>query len=438
MNREDKTKEELIEEVRLLQERIAKAERLGYRPFQSILDAYPQGAYVTNDKYEIEYLNAFLKKEFGPVNNRKCFEYFHGRKEHCPWCQNDKVFGGQTVSWEWTSLANGKTYDLVDIPLTNPDGSVSKLEIFHEISEHKKTAMALKEKQEQLGLALQSANLGVWSLDIKSNLRSFDKLTCSFLGINPENFKGNEEEFYSVIHANDRDKVRQAMAKAIKDGQLYEPGYRVKLPDGSLHYITSRGRVLYDAQGKPEKVTGVVWDISKNKLAEEQLFLQRKFTWAVLENIEAGVVACNEKGELILFNQLARQWHGMPPLSVPQEDWAGRYNLYFEDGVTPMDLSAVPLVRAFRGENVPEISMVIAAKDQPKRSVVTHASPIKSEDGLILGAVAVMHDITASKKVEAELKERLRELEIFNKAAVGREERIVELKKEVENLKKKL
>jgi two-component sensor histidine kinase len=109
------------------------------------------GVYIVNQQYDIEYVNSILMKEFGQPGKKKCYEYFHDRKEACPWCQNKDVFAGKTVRWEWHSLKKQKTYDLIDTPLKKPDGSISKLEIFRDITERKKAEeeirASLKEKE---------------------------------------------------------------------------------------------------------------------------------------------------------------------------------------------------------------------------------------------------------------------------------------------------
>lgn len=105
----------------------------------SILDSMGDGMYIVNQAYEIEYINHVIEKEFGPVAGRKCYEYFHGRTEVCPWCKNPEVFAGKTVQWEWHSDKNNKTYDLLDTPLQNPDGTISKLEIFRDITDRKRS-----------------------------------------------------------------------------------------------------------------------------------------------------------------------------------------------------------------------------------------------------------------------------------------------------------
>ncbi|MGL4809379.1 MAG: CheR family methyltransferase, partial [Giesbergeria sp.] len=94
----------------------------------AIMDALPDGVYITNPSYAIEYINPAMQKEFGPVQGRKCYEYFHGRQSPCDWCKNADVYAGKTVHWNWTN-AQGQSYELFDMPLHNADGSISKLEL---------------------------------------------------------------------------------------------------------------------------------------------------------------------------------------------------------------------------------------------------------------------------------------------------------------------
>jgi hypothetical protein len=67
----------------------------------------------------------------------KCFKYFEDRNDICPRCKNKEVFQGKTVRGEWFSFKNQKTYDVIDTPLKNPDGSISKLGIFRDETDKK-------------------------------------------------------------------------------------------------------------------------------------------------------------------------------------------------------------------------------------------------------------------------------------------------------------
>ena len=146
--------EQLLKEIESLKAKIADLENSesNYNLLKGILEVIPDGVYIVNEKCDIEYINPVVKREFGAVNGRKCYEYFRNRKEVCPWCKNAEVFAGKSVRWEWHSLKNGKDYELFDTPFKNADGSISKFEIFHDITEKKladeKLIIALERAEE--------------------------------------------------------------------------------------------------------------------------------------------------------------------------------------------------------------------------------------------------------------------------------------------------
>jgi len=104
---------------------------------RNIFEAIEDGIYIVNQQHDIQYVNPVLVKDFGYYEGRKCYEYFHDRDEVCPWCKNQDVLAGKTVRWEWYSFKNDRTFDLIDTPMTLPDGSIGKLEIFRDITEQK-------------------------------------------------------------------------------------------------------------------------------------------------------------------------------------------------------------------------------------------------------------------------------------------------------------
>ena len=114
--------------------RIEKALQLERKKLFDILKAMEDGVYIVNQRYDIEFINPVLEREFGPSEGQKCYQYFHDRKEICPWCKNKDVFAGESVRWQWKSFKNNKICDLIDIPIINSEGSISKLEIFRDIT----------------------------------------------------------------------------------------------------------------------------------------------------------------------------------------------------------------------------------------------------------------------------------------------------------------
>ncbi|MHC4507036.1 MAG: hypothetical protein ACYTFI_27430, partial [Planctomycetota bacterium] len=63
----------------------------------AVFEAMADGVYVVNRQHDIQYVNPPLARDFGSWEGRKCYEYFHDRREACPWCKNADVFAGKTV-----------------------------------------------------------------------------------------------------------------------------------------------------------------------------------------------------------------------------------------------------------------------------------------------------------------------------------------------------
>ncbi len=116
----------------------------------AIFNSMEDGVIIISRDYNVEFANPVVERDFGPYEGAKCYEYLHDRKEVCPWCPNEDVFAGNTKRWDWHSLKNNKTYDLIDSPLKNTDGSLSKLEIMRDITGKKRGEVELKKKFDEL------------------------------------------------------------------------------------------------------------------------------------------------------------------------------------------------------------------------------------------------------------------------------------------------
>jgi PAS domain S-box-containing protein len=104
----------------------------------------------------------------------------------------------------------------------------------------------------------------------------------------------------------------------------------------------------------------------------------------------------------------------------PSEEWDGNFSKSFKQHIT--------------GETLVETKAI--KKSGEIRDVAIKASTFDLKGKKVI--LAIFRDITERKKIEEENRKHMQELEIFYKASIGREEHIIELKKEIEQLKKEL
>ncbi len=117
-----------------------------------IFESMPDGVYVVSEDYKVEFMNKVLRNEFGNPVGRICHNVFHDREEPCPLCKHLEVMKGKTVRWEWHSRSLGKTYDLIETPLKNIDGTISKLTIFRDVTDRKKADEEIRKLNKKLEL----------------------------------------------------------------------------------------------------------------------------------------------------------------------------------------------------------------------------------------------------------------------------------------------
>jgi len=138
----------------------------------------------------------------------------------------------------------------------------------------KQLAGDLRESEQQMTLATEATNLGVWVRDLAQNEIWASHQWRALFGFAPAE-RLDLEKFFQRLHPDDREAIRQTLAGAnIGDGN-YETDYRVVLPDGRMRWMASRGRVEFNGGGKAVRVRGVSQDITARKQAEAEAARQR-------------------------------------------------------------------------------------------------------------------------------------------------------------------
>ena len=139
--------------------------------------------------------------------------------------------------------------------------------------------------------------------------------------------------------------------------------------------------------------------------AAEAAANRQQFLKAMLESLDAGIVACDADGVLTMFNRAAREMVGLAETTLPLEQWGDHYSLYHPDGKRLLDKDAHPLFRALCGERVRDAEVLIRRKDGQARNVLASGQPILGVHGQSLGAVVALHDITDRKLLEGQLRQ---------------------------------
>ncbi|MDB9372818.1 PAS domain-containing protein [Nodularia sphaerocarpa] len=145
---------------------------------------------------------------------------------------------------------------------------------------------ALAKSEEQLRLTLEFTYIGTWDWNISTNEVIWNHNHYRLFGLEPETIVPTYQLWQDIIHPEDIEQLELAVYNALEQNTHYEGAeYRVIHPDGSIHWLSGRGRGIYNQAGQPIRMLGIVMDISDRKRAEQMLELQAVITRNMAEGI---------------------------------------------------------------------------------------------------------------------------------------------------------
>ena len=277
-----------------------------------------------------------------------------------------------------------------------------------DITKKKYAEEALKESRARQELAIQSAQMGSWVLDVVENKRDFDAQTCHLLGIDHATFKGSSDEFFRVVHPNDRDAIEAALTRSIEQDAPYESAYRVIHPDGSIRYIVARGRVIRDQNRRPLKLIGIIWDDTERKQAEEALRTSHQILDGIINAIPVRVFWKDKDLLYLGCNAIFAHDAGFADSKdiVGKDDyqmgWRDQAELYRADDRQVIESGRSKLLIE-EPQTTPEGNTIV---------LLTSKIPLRSSEGEIIGVLGTYMDITERKQMESELRRSRDELEL--------------------------
>jgi PAS domain S-box-containing protein len=139
-----------------------------------------------------------------------------------------------------------------------------------DIEERRSAEDALRQNQLLLTLAMQSSGMGAWQRDVLTGQTWWSEELEEIFGLEKGGFAGTDEDFYKLIHEDDREMSRSVVERAIAERRAYSFEFRFYHSSGEVRWMEGRGQAVYSESGEPVKLYGVGIDITERKKAGEK------------------------------------------------------------------------------------------------------------------------------------------------------------------------
>jgi PAS domain-containing protein len=256
----------------------------------------------------------------------------------------------------------------------------------------------------------------------------------------------------------------QPAKQALKDGG-----------NGDLYWLLGRIRAEADARngkshggnghargphaeaqdaGQPASFQVVLQDPRSDSLSQSHLPTVYGLIEQVVRTLPLGVYICEApSGSIKYFNRAAEEvWGRSPRIGETADRFCGAWKLYRPDGAfLPHD--ACPMAETIRkGVVFRDQEVIVEQPDGSRRTILVNITPIRGQQGELIGALNLVQDISERKRSEAakaqlvqdlersklELQEKILDLQKFEEVVVGREIKMIDLERENKELKQRL
>lgn len=201
---------------------------------------------------------------------------------------------------------------------------------------------------------------------------------------------------------------RCPMAAALQGVEVTEgTEYLAERPDGSRFWFTPYPVVLRDAEGKITGGINLLVDISDRKLAQRTAGREARLLSAIVDSSDDAIISKDLTGTITSWNKGAERLFG-----YTAEEIVGRsVTLLIPSDRQDEEPRIIERLKA--GERVDHFETLRRRKDGTLLNISLTISPVRDENGKIIGASKIARDITQQKRAEAEIRRANQDLEQF-------------------------
>lgn len=270
--------------------------------------------------------------------------------------------------------------------------------------------ISLEIEKQRLASIIEGTNVGTWEWNVKTGENIVNERWAEIFGYSlDELLPVSIDSWINFIHPDDKNKTIELIKKHFSgEFDYFDSEFRMKNKNGNWIWVLDRGKISkWDTDGKPLLMSGTLQDITKRKMAEEELQWNKSLLELMSNSSPLGFfVVDNRTDDILYFNNRFCQIWGIEHIA----DQMRRGELKNND-IIPYCLPVLADIPAFAESCKPlqEESNRIVLEDEiaftENRTVRRFSTQIRSVDDEYYGRFYIFEDITERRNIEQAIKE---------------------------------
>jgi PAS domain S-box-containing protein len=366
----------------------ARQEMLGYREEELLGRSYLDFTHPDDIEYDLE------------INDM-------AKGDSKTWYQLEKRFVRRNGEIAWARITIRAVRD-------DSGAILYSISTAEDITRHKEMEEALRQAEQRYRTLVEQLPIAAYLAPDEPGVTAYVSPGIErLLGYPAEEWTSQPDFWATVIHPDDRDRILARDLECRRTGERFREEFRIITRDGSVVWVHDEAIVARDENGHTW-LHGVYLDVTERKQAEQERARLYELERTIRRNVESlaaeraailsqiadGVIIADAEGRLTFVNEEARRIYGIAALGVTPEAYSSTYHVFTLEGELYPSLQ-LPLSRAVRErETTVNVPLRIRRTDGTEVIARASASPVTSEDGVHLGGVLAVRDVTAEYDLE--------------------------------------
>jgi PAS domain S-box-containing protein len=435
-------------EARRLLEASEEALRQSRDMLARILDTVPQCVFWKDVNSAYLGCNQKFAKVFGlespqEVVGKTDFDLIPSREEAEAYCADDRAVMHDSRPkrhvLEHVQCADGEHIwaDATKLPLVDKDGRVyGVLGIYEDISDRRQAEEQLRQQDGRLRFALETVGAGEWDFDLSTLAARRSVQHGRIFGYEPPLPPWSLESFQKHVAPEDRERVQLTLREAMRLGRDLDFECQIVRRDGALRWIWVRGRHVWDDKGHPVRLAGIVLDITDRRQGENLVRQSKERLQLALIAIEDALWDWTPAHNRLYWSPRLFSMLGYAPDEFTPSIASWESLLHPDD-----QPAAIAMLQQCMDGSRDEYHLDVRYRTKAGdwHWVLVHGRVLaRGLHNEIVRMAGTHTDIAARKTNEELIYRQLQELQRWQAVMLGREQRVMELKHEINVLLSRL